>query len=373
MILSRDVILPPSKQRPDAIYVATNYMHHDIHDKAIPIIVDCIISSYKPNLEIVYDLESEGLPYYVLVWLDKITRTLIANGIDLNSITLLSGGHTGEENQILYLKLCDKFNFIPVNIKFTNIYEQFISRYSKLYPEIYNSEASVPRLKPKKFLCLNKAPKVHRMSLVAELMRRNLVDDAYVSMYANGSAEDGCIGNFSIPYHNISKQLPKYHESISNYLKENEHRFPLRLTLEEDLTNTFDMSNEKYLFDNSYFGVITETKYFSDSDDIDLLKADFTLDCYFFNEKTYKFILAKHPFIYVGFRRSLDKLRDQGYKTFSPYIDESYDTIENDEDRLMAIADEIERLSKFTDEEWLEFQRQTIPIIEHNFKVFATK
>jgi hypothetical protein len=373
MTLSQDVVLPKSRQRPDAIYVATDYMYYDMPYKDIQYITNCIIDNYNPNLEIVYDVEGEGLPYYILIWLDKITRTLIANNIDLNSITLLSGGHNGEENQILYLKLCEKFNFIPVKIKFTNIYEQHAIRYLNLYPEIYNSEVSVPRLKPKKFLCLNRTVKVHRISLVAELMRRNLVDDAYVSMYVNGSDEDGCVGSFGIPYHNISKQLPKYHESISNYLKENEHRFPLKLTLEKDPTNTFDMSKEQYLFDDSYFGIITETKYFSDSDDIDLIKSDLTLDCSFFTEKTYKFILAKHPFILVGFRRSLAKLREQGYKTFSPYIDESYDTIENDEDRLMAIADEIERLSKFTDEEWLEFQRHTIPIIEHNFKVFASK
>ncbi len=71
----------------------------------------------------------------------------------------------------------------------------------------------------------------------------------------------------------------------------------------------------------------------------------------------------------LGFTNSLARMRDIGYQTFHPYINETYDTIENDEERLIAIVNEIERLCNQTDEEWLEFQRHTNVIAEHNFNV----
>ena len=42
----------------------------------------------------------------------------------------------------------------------------------------------------------------------------------------------------------------------------------------------------------------------------------------------------------------LKRLQILGYKTFSPYIDESYDLIENNKERFYAIVNEIDRINK---------------------------
>jgi len=73
----------------------------------------------------------------------------------------------------------------------------------------------------------------------------------------------------------------------------------------------------------------------------------------------------------AGFTGSLKNLRSFGYKTFHPYIDETYDTIDNDEDRVEAICNEIERLCKLSDTEILEWQRNVEPIILHNYQHFC--
>ena len=65
----------------------------------------------------------------------------------------------------------------------------------------------------------------------------------------------------------------------------------------------------------------------------------------------------------INFLRSL---RERGYKTFDPIINEHYDTIDNDDERMMAIVAEIERLSKFTESEWIEFTRAVKDIVEYN-------
>jgi hypothetical protein len=75
----------------------------------------------------------------------------------------------------------------------------------------------------------------------------------------------------------------------------------------------------------------------------------------------------------VSSAESLVYLKKLGYKTFSPYINEHYDTIKNDEERLTAVWSEVERLCAFSDEEWLEWQNGIIDIVEHNYNVLINK
>ena len=50
-------------------------------------------------------------------------------------------------------------------------------------------------------------------------------------------------------------------------------------------------------------------------------------------------------------------MRDLGWCTFAPLIDESYDSETNDDKRMAMIVAELERLSKFDHEQWLEFRK----------------
>ena len=45
-------------------------------------------------------------------------------------------------------------------------------------------------------------------------------------------------------------------------------------------------------------------------------------------------------------------MRQFGFLTFNKWFDESYDDIEDDWQRLDAIANEVNRLSKISDQEW---------------------
>jgi hypothetical protein len=69
----------------------------------------------------------------------------------------------------------------------------------------------------------------------------------------------------------------------------------------------------------------------------------------------------------------LEYLKSLGYKTFHPYINESYDEIVDDKLRMDAITTEILRLNNFSDSEWLIFQKNVKDIIEHNYKVLSSK
>jgi hypothetical protein len=63
----------------------------------------------------------------------------------------------------------------------------------------------------------------------------------------------------------------------------------------------------------------------------------------------------------------LAKIRSFGFKTFSPWIDESYDNITNNYLRLEAIKREIDRISTINTK---RTQQELMPILEHNKQIF---
>lgn len=87
-------------------------------------------------------------------------------------------------------------------------------------------------------------------------------------------------------------------------------------------------------------------------------------------EKTYKPIALKKPFIMFSTPFFLKEFKLMGYKTFSPFIDESYDLIVDNEDRLHAIVNEVSRLCKLPDVEFNTVLQSCRDICEHNYKVY---
>jgi hypothetical protein len=62
-------------------------------------------------------------------------------------------------------------------------------------------------------------------------------------------------------------------------------------------------------------------------------------------EKVLRPIACGQPFMLAATHGSLEYLRSYGFETFSPWIDETYDTIENPVDRLEAIVQEMRRIA----------------------------
>lgn len=83
-------------------------------------------------------------------------------------------------------------------------------------------------------------------------------------------------------------------------------------------------------------------------------------------EKTYKAIACGRPFIIASTPEFLKEFRQLGYRTFHPYIDETYDTIVNNEDRMNAIVDEIERIAKLPTDEFNQLIIECEKIAQHN-------
>lgn len=104
----------------------------------------------------------------------------------------------------------------------------------------------------------------------------------------------------------------------------------------------------------SYFEIVTET-YFLNEDVLNL------------TEKTIKPILRFQMFIIVGSPHTLSALRELGFQTFSPYIDETYDTITDPIERFICITKEIERLCNLSIDELHKLYCTVWPRILHNY------
>lgn len=208
--------------------------------------------------------------------------------------------------------------------------------------------------KSKDFLCFNKESREHRVRLLELMLSSNYDKSGYYSFHGSESWE---------------RMLPLLNSEFT-HVKKNAHRIPITLNITDNQSNLLHIRDDdlKY-FADSYYSIVTETMFYDNT------KGRFTNlaidpDCVSISEKTFKCFPMLHPFIVLGRPGILKELKRIGYKTFSPMIDETYDSIQNDEERLNAIWKEISRLRENNKSDWLQWQSNIKNIVEHNKQHF---
>jgi hypothetical protein len=87
-------------------------------------------------------------------------------------------------------------------------------------------------------------------------------------------------------------------------------------------------------------------------------------------EKVFKPIVAKRPFVLAAAPGNLAYLRSYGFQTFDHWIDESYDHIQDPDQRLDAIANEIARFAHMSLDELRHIRHDMMSVLEHNKQHF---
>ena len=103
-------------------------------------------------------------------------------------------------------------------------------------------------------------------------------------------------------------------------------------------------------YDSTYFSLVTETH---------VEKVDI-----FVTEKTFKPMAFYHPFVIVAQQGHLQSLRNNGFETFGNLFDESYDTIEDWTQRLIAVIDVVKNFNL------APHDQLTLQKLEHNHNRF---
>jgi hypothetical protein len=315
--------------------------------------------------KIIFLSHTEALSVYYIKAMNKIVNVLVKNyDFDVNDILYVAGAHPVQENIVAYQNICKEYNFNEVPILLVNFME-IVTNHANVGANVDfdNQVITKPRIKLKKFLSLNGVPRLFRIVLFSQLLKHNLLDNAHYTFWLN--TKDRLNVN-AMADHYITQaktQFPTLTSEAVYLIQKHSSKFPAMLYEHFENTKVYNQ-NDVFLYNTSYFSLVAETVFASNKG----LDDDLFYECYDFSEKLFRAIKFKHPFILAARPNSLKVLREYGYKTFHPYINESYDNIENDEERLLAIVNEVKRLCNMNDKQWLEWQLNVKSIVEHNHK-----
>lgn len=311
--------------------------------------------------KIFFDNVYEGHTVSCIHGIYKIIKKL---NLDPSRCYFISGGMQAKS---LYREYCISKNIEEkLNIIVLNSWERHINgtmERDNLRDKFQYTVAN----KEKLLLCFNRVLRPHRIALLGLLYEKNLVERSYYSFF-NDLTHAEKITWLNFVFKNRGFFSENVFNTIVRNLKNNEKNFPLILNNDTGTNTNSIYDSDAEFYKNSYFSLVTETYFFGKFND-----ERWEEKSVFFSEKIFKPIACKHPFILASTAHSLRYLRDLGYQTFHPFIDESYDLIKDDESRLLAIVNEIEKLSKQTPEQWIEWMTNVKPIVEHNQTVLLNK
>ena len=307
-----------------------------------------IESVRKKECKILLWSSNEGYDPFQNKIFDKIYEDLNKYKIPYSQFIFISGNLIIDTLHFTWMKMNGKSHGIKC-IPFNN---EIFDFYDQIQPSVKYDKESNER--DKYFLLLNRMPRIHRMSLISMLHSSNLLKNTLTSF----PSEKLSPANFSKKKHlseyftlmmNIDRQKK------SDYLKAwkdlEENHFPLIVDVEEWDTNHYGTSVD-WLYNRTFFSIVVESIY----DDLSV----------FLDEKIWKPIYNYHPFVLVGCPNSLKKLREMGFKTFHPFIDESYDTEFNHGKRMEMVCSEVGKLCGKSFEELKLWFKEISPILEHN-------
>lgn len=195
--------------------------------------------------------------------------------------------------------------------------------------------------------------RVYRSLFINELYKANILDSGHVSFSKNcpdgGAFDTNLLAG--ITNQNIDPDLAKEAIDNINLLPE------LRIDFEnQDIPNQSMILSPMDKLMESFIFVVTETCYWQ-------TKTHLT-------EKIFKPIVLRMPFVLVGCARNLEYLRSYGFKTFSDFWDESYDTIEDPILRMQVVTEILKDIATMSPEQQQAMLRDMCPILEHNYQLF---
>ena len=279
-----------------------SFAEHDIVPGAVYLISR---QEFAENIEKIKQLATDGIIIPILgnpaEGSETMFRQIEGHGIlDLvrhGRILIITGGYLPPDIPALYHE-----NFLPKILDYT----ENITAMGE-----YNTHWTTDR--PYKFLFLNGRGRSHRQQLLTRL--HNLLDQAIWTNLDSAAGEIKLLEpKYEFEFYRNSTEIPKQ-GLVKNYLFNKEW-------------GEIYLNSRAYL--DTYFSLVTETVF------------DYPYS--FRTEKLWKPVAIGHPFIVAsscGYYRDLHKL---GFRTFGHLIDESFDLVDNNQQRLEHIARVVENV-----------------------------
>ena len=312
---------------------------------------------------------------------------LIKHNIPANKVMLVSSNMNGKKQYKIFCKSMQNLTKTKITvIEAAHRLESAVVTYNQIIDDNFNKELynkvwpyknsfftkkemkdMKDTLREKYFLSYNRIIREYRLALVAMLYELGVQDKGIISLGAPkvnkeyGGVWPTHIGDFI--------EDKKQNEVVSNAVANIKSLYPINadkdITPETQYTEegekiggaVGDYTHFSHQYKRIYFNIVTESCYYE--------------DCIYFSEKTFRPISQLTPFLFVGTPFSLAKLREVGFKTFSPYIDESYDEETDNDKRFFMILDEVKRLCNMTKKEIHKWYYEMEDILIYNQDHFA--
>lgn len=310
------------------------------------------LSSGKDKKVLILDYSGEG-PVIGRAYIELIGHLSGRLGIPAQNIILSSQNEATLSHVKRVVPMSSSLFFDKVNWTYGNSFVYAAPQKMKLCVEpIPISSIDTNDSRFRKFLCMNYAPRVHRLALYSFLHDSSIIEDAHFSF----RVEDPDIKKKSDPNSMFERAISRFPEMSAqiNSLK----RIPSLskyLDIGKDPARVIDhvYSYPETAANFHHWSIVTETGMQSG-------------EASRFTEKSLKPICYGRPFIIFGEFGSLASLRDLGFETFGDLIDEGYDDIVNYQDRFNHLC-ELVRTTSSKSFSKLEMERIE-EICEHNRK-----
>jgi hypothetical protein len=207
------------------------------------------------------------------------------------------------------------------------------------------------------YLCMNRLyanDRSYRLNLVARLISAGIIDSGSVSLNLQCKDYGNWQDELSNPYTRLSKSAIDLVEHTLPTLSR-----PLCIDNIENSNGNLSASfghQEFEIWQNSLWHVVTETVFYHNKQHL--------------TEKIFKPIVSKRPFLLAAAPGNLAYLKSYGFKTFDRWIDESYDNIQDEDQRLQAIVDQLVSICSRSKTELEKMHQEMQEILDHNFDHF---
>lgn len=279
-----------------------------------------------------------------LSWFTVIHNDAKKFNIPLNKIVYCTSDYFIDLNYNIWKKLNNIDNDHSIKLlylnwsltdkarEFKNIYEGEKTSFNQFENQCSitkHSDISSKDIRSNKFLMLNRRLRPHRIYSICLFQEMKILDQMLIS-YDIDTMQLYDINQDNVKIHIDDDDLINTIINQFNYLKKEN---PKQIIDYDNLEHVWGFNFEnKHPYIDSYIHITSETNFFE-------------LGGYF-SEKTWKPIGHLQPFIFMGPACGLHELKKLGFKTFYPFIDESYDLEMDPEKRFKMIINEINRLSK---------------------------
>jgi hypothetical protein len=200
---------------------------------------------------------------------------------------------------------------------------------------------------------LTSGERIYRTLLVNELLLNNLLEHGYVS-YSKVCPDGGDFADNlrkGIENFNLDDRFVEMAIQNINLLPELRIDFP-----EQTIPNQSMLLSPMDQLMKSFIFLVTETCFWQ-------TKTHLT-------EKIFKPIVLRMPFILAGCANNLAYLRSYGFKTFSDFWDESYDSETDPVKRIEAIAKILKTISSLSQDQQKQMLMDMRPVLNHNYNLF---